>query len=144
MHRAGPQMLQEPRPKKWLPAFSTNAHCILWLPRVQDHLNSHRIPDIFCIQLPDNFAPRMGQLQLQCRVLGFVHLAQILRSKHPPSPVQVLRISCCLSYTVERNHICTSSVSRRLDEKQMWPQRELALPRACSLGGPMLSWTCPE
>jgi hypothetical protein len=29
---------------------------------VQNHLNSHQIPDILCTQLPDNFAPRTGQL----------------------------------------------------------------------------------
>lgn len=55
MGRARPQLLQEPRPKKWLPPFSTNAVYFPWLSLDQDHLNSHKIPDILCMQLPDGF-----------------------------------------------------------------------------------------
>lgn len=63
-----PQLLQEPRPKKWLPAFSTNAHCMF-----------RGCLEIRTISTPTGFltfsahdpgqlhSPRMGQLRRPCR-----------------------------------------------------------------------------
>lgn len=58
-----------------------------------------------------------GQLQFQCAVLGLAHTTYIPRSKHRLVSIQVVRVSCCLSQSVDSAHICTSSAQRGAYER---------------------------